>query len=553
MIFGPTPLEEAKGAVLAHTVRLTGKVIKKGTVLDDAAVAALREAGRREVIAARLEAGDVPENEAADRMAELLSAPLLARSRAATGRVNLLAETAGLLVLDARRIDRINAVDESVTVATLPNYTPVSPKEMVATIKIIPFAVPGAVLGVAEAVVRAANQPPIAVHPFRPLKVGLVMSELPGIKESAMEGAVEATKERVEGLCGALMPVERVRHEEGPVADALGRLRRQGAQLLLVAGASAVVDRRDVGPAAIVRAGGAIDHFGMPVDPGNLICIGRVGDIPAMVLPGCARSPKLNGFDWVLQRLFAGIAVRPEDVMAMGVGGLLKEIEVRPLPREQAPRTPSPAGSPRRARKVAALVLAAGRSRRMAPLNKLLVTDDKGAPMIARVVDNVLASHARPVIVVTGYERERVEEALANRPVLVSHAEDFASGLSASLKAGLAALPPDVDGVIICLGDMPLVSAQMVDRLLAAFDPEEGRAIVMPTYRGKQGNPMLWSREYLGEMMKLTGDSGARHLAARHADRMVEVEMADDAVLRDFDTTDALKAVPGFANVAARS
>ena len=554
MIFGPTPLEEAKGAILAHTIRLTGKVIKKGTVLDDAGVTALKEAGKREIVTARLEAGDVPQNEAADRLADALQAPLLARSRAATGRVNLLAETAGLLVLDARRIERMNAVDESVTIATLPNYTPVSIKEMVATIKIIPFAVTGAVLGVAEAVLRGANAPPIAIHPFRPLKVGLVMTELPGIKESAMEGAVEATKERVEGLCGTLMPVERVRHEEGPVAEALGRLKRQGAQLLLVAGASAVVDRRDVGPAAIMRAGGVIEHCGMPVDPGHLICLGRVGEIPALVLPGCARSPKLNGFDWVLQRVFAGVAVRPADVMAMGVGGLLKEIEVRPLPREQAPKTPPPASAPRRARKVAALVLAAGRSRRMAPLNKLLVTDDKGAPMIARVVDNVLASHAKPVVVVTGYERERVEEALANRPVLISHAEDFAVGLSASLKAGLAALPPDVEGVIICLGDMPLVAPQMIDRLLAAFDPEEGRAIVMPTFRGKQGNPMLWSREFLPEMMTLlTGDVGARHLAARHADRMVEVEMADDAVLRDFDTTDALKAVPGFANSVGKN
>ena len=547
MIFGPTPLEEAKGAVLAHTVRLTGKVIKKGTVLDEAAITILREAGKREVITARLEAGDVPENEAADRIADALVAPLLARSRAATGRVNLLAETAGLLVLDAGRINRMNAVDESVTLATLANHTPVGAKEMVATIKIIPFAVPGAVLSVAEAVLRQANAPPIAIHPFRPLKVGLVMTELPGIKESAMEGAVEATRARVEGLCGTLLPVERVRHEETQISDALGRLKRGGANLLLIAGASAVVDRRDVGPAAIMRAGGAIDHFGMPVDPGNLICIGHIGDLPALVLPGCARSPKLNGFDWVMQRLFAGIAVRPADVMAMGVGGLLKELEVRPLPREQAPRTAPPATAPRRARKVAALVLAAGRSRRMAPLNKLLVTDNNGVPMIARVVDNVLASHARPVIVVTGHERERIEEAMANRPVLIAHADGYAEGLSSSLKAGLAALPPDVEGVIICLGDMPLVSSAMIDRLLAAFDPEEGRAIIMPTFRGKQGNPMLWAKEFLPTMASLTGDVGARHLSAKHADRMVEVEMADDAVLRDFDTTDALKAVPGFS------
>ncbi len=251
-----------------------------------------------------------------------------------------------------------------------------------------------------------------------------------------MEGAVEATTARVEGLHGTMLPVERCRHEEGATAEALSRLRRAGAEILLVAGASAVVDRRDVGPAAIVRAGGSITHFGMPVDPGNLLCLGEVAGIPALVLPGCARSPKLNGFDWVLQRLFAGLKVTPADITGMGVGGLLKEIEVRPLPREQAPRTPPPALAPRRARTVAAIVLAAGRSRRMAPLNKLLVADSQGVPMVARVVDNVLASHARPVIVVTGHERDRVEEALSGRPVLFAHAEHYAEGLSASLKAG---------------------------------------------------------------------------------------------------------------------
>ncbi|WP_135466139.1 NTP transferase domain-containing protein [Crenalkalicoccus roseus] len=546
MIFGPTPLEEARGAILAHTVRLPGKVLKKGTVLDQAALAALQAAGHREVVAARLEPGDVPEDEAADRMANALMAPLLTRSRAATGRVNLFAETPGLLVVNAAAVNRLNALDESLTIATLPPYVPVAAKEMVATIKVIPFSVPGPVLQVAELLARQ-GPPVLSVHPFRPLKVGLVLTELPGVKESVMEGAVEATRHRVEALLGTLLPHERVRHETGPVADALTRLRRQGAQVLLIAGASAVVDRRDIGPAAIVRAGGGIEHFGMPVDPGNLICLGRIEDIPALVLPGCARSPKLNGIDWVLQRLFAGLPVRPADVMAMGVGGLLKEIEVRPLPRAEAPSTPAPSVAPRRGPRVAAVVLAAGRSRRMAPLNKLLVPDEHGTPMVTRVVDNVLASHARPVVVVTGHERERVEAALVGRPVLFAYAEDYAEGLSASLKAGLAALPPDAEGVLVCLGDMPLVTGAMMDRLIAAFDPEEGRAIVMPTFRGKQGNPMLWAREFFPDMMRITGDVGARHLVGQHADRMVEVEMADDAVLRDFDTTDALKKAPTLA------
>jgi molybdenum cofactor cytidylyltransferase len=548
MIFGPTPLSEAQGAVLAHTIRLDRRVLKKGTVLEAADIGALQEGGHASVVAARLEPGDVAENEAADRLAEALMAPLLTRSRASTGRVNLFADAAGLLVVDAEAVNRLNRLDESLTLATLASHQPVRAREMVATIKVIPFAVPGAVLDVAETLARQ-GQPLLSVHSFRPLKVGLVLTELPGLKEKVMEGAVEATRERVEALCGTMLPPERCRHEAPAVADALSRLRRAGAQILLVAGASAVVDRRDVGPAGIVRAGGAIDHFGMPVDPGNLICLGRIEDTPALVLPGCARSPKLNGFDWVLQRFFAGLSVRPADVMGMGVGGLLKEIDSRPLPRADAAKVPVPAQAPRRARRVAALVLAAGRSRRMAPLNKLLVQDRDGVPMVARVVDNVLASHARPVVVVTGHERERVEAALAGRPVRFAHAEDYAEGLSASLKAGLAALPSGLDGVVVCLGDMPMVAGPLIDRLIAAFDPEEGRAIVMPTFRGKQGNPMLWSVEFMPEMMEITGDVGARHLAGKHADRVAEVEMGDDAVLKDFDTAEALRQAPGFAGV----
>ncbi len=542
MIFGPTLLAEARGAVLAHTVRLPGRVLKKGTVLDAEALAALAEAKMGSVIAARMEPGDVPENEAAHRIAEAMASPLVARTRAVTGRVNLVAETAGLLVLDPVLIDRLNGVDESLTVATLPNHSPVQARDMLATIKVIPFAVPGPVLGVAEAILKPRRA--LTLHPFRPLKVGLVLTELPGIKDSVMQGAVEATAERIAGLCGTLMPPETCHHDEAALAERLARLRRGGAELLLVAGASATVDRRDVGPAAIVRAGGVIEHFGMPVDPGNLICLGRIGQTPALVLPGCARSPKLNGFDWVLQRIFAGLDVTARDVMAMGVGGLLKEIELRPLPREQAAKTAAPTLAPRRGRRVAALIMAAGRSRRMAPLNKLLVEDARGQAMILRVVDHALASHARPVIVVTGHEQERIEAALAGRPVIFAHAEDFFDGLSASLRAGLAAVPPEAEGVLVCLGDMPLVTGSMIDRLIAAFDPEEGRRIVMPTCRGKQGNPMLWDRVLIPEMMAVTGDVGARHLAGLHADTVAEVEMADDAVLRDFDTTEAMKTLP---------
>ncbi len=543
MKFGPVPLDEARGAIMAHSQRVGERMIRKGSVLDETAIVALREAGRSEVIVARLEPGDVPEDIAADRLAQPLVSPLLARSRAATGRVNLAAEVPGLLRVDTAMINRLNTIDESLTIGTLPDYAVVAPKDLVATVKIVPFSVPGNVLAVAEALVRQSGSP-LTLHPFRHLKVGLVATELPGLKDSVTEKTIAATEQRVTQLTGSLLPPIRTPHEESPIATALESLISQGADLLLVVGASAVVDRRDVGPSGIVRAGGEIVHFGMPVDPGNLICLGRIGTRPALVLPGCARSPKLNGIDFVLTRLFAGLPVGGAEVMRMGVGGLLKEIDSRPLPREKAPATQQTGIAPRSAPTIAAVVLAAGRSRRMAPHNKLLVADRTGKSMIARVVDNVLSSNARPILVVTGHQAEQIQHALGGRPVRYAHAADYAEGLSASLKAGIAAVPEDCAAAIVCLGDMPLVTGRMIDRLLSAYDPDEGRLIVLPVFRGKQGNPMLWDRRFFPEILQITGDSGARFLLGKHIEAVTEVEMADDAVLRDFDTTDSLATLP---------
>jgi len=543
LIFGAVPLAAARGAILAHTQRLPGRVLRKGAVLDAAAVEALRAAGRTEIIAARLEPGDVPEDEAAGLLAEAMLAPGVRASRAATGRVNLVAETAGLLRVDAGMLERVNLVDESLTTGTLPDYAVVAPGEIVATIKIIPFAVPGALVAVAEALARQGGRL-LSLHPFRPLTAGLVMTELPGLKESVLDGTEAATRARITALGGTLLPARRRPHEEAPIAEALAALIAEGAELLLVAGASAVVDRRDVGPAGIVRVGGEIQHFGMPVDPGNLICLGRIGARPALVLPGCARSPKLNGIDWMLARLFAGLSIGAAEIARMGLGGLLKEADARPLPRARAPEAESTGPAPRRRPLIAAVVLAAGRSTRMAPLNKLLLADASGRAMVARVVDQVLASRARPVLVVTGHQAEAVEAALAGRPVRLVHAEGYESGLSASLAAGIRAVPPEASAALVCLGDMPLVGAAVIDRLLAAYDPDAGRLIVLPTCRGTTGNPMLWDRRFFPEILALTGDAGARRLLERYPDAIAAVEVGDEAVLRDFDTEASLIDLP---------
>ena len=532
MIFGDIVLDQARGAVLAHGHRLPDRVLKKGNTLDDSAIQSLRSAGYTTVIAAKLEAGDVPENDAAERVSRAISAPLLSRKRATTGRLNLHADAAGILRVDAALIDRINLTDEAVTVATLPDFSAVAAGDMVATIKIIPFAVSETTLARVEAVAREAAA--MEVHPFKRRVVGLVVSELPGLKATVIEGTIAATEARVSGLGGRLLPVLRCPHNTAAIAAALKQL--VGADILLVAGASATVDRRDVGPAAVVAADGEIVHFGMPVDPGNLICLGKIGAVPTLVLPGCARSPKSNGIDWVLARLFAGLPVGPAEVMRMGVGGLLKDTDARPLPRARAV---SPAASG-----VAAVVLAAGQSTRMAPYHKLLVTDRSGKTMIARVVDNILSSAARPVVVVLGHRADEVRAALVGRPVTFLVAEGYARGLSASLQAGISALPEGIRGALVCLGDMPLVTGRLIDKLIAAYDPVEGRTIVVPVHEGKTGNPILWDAAYFSEILALSGDVGARSLLKAHIEQVAEIDAGDDSVLRDFDTVDSLATLP---------
>ncbi|HYE49098.1 MAG TPA: molybdopterin-binding/glycosyltransferase family 2 protein [Azospirillaceae bacterium] len=531
MRFGSLPLDEALGAVLAHSLHLPGGTFRKGRVLTADDLERLRAAGHTAVAAAKLDGSDVAEDAAAARIAAALLGPGLSASAAYTGRVNLFAEAAGLLVADAARIDALNLLDEAVTAATLPSLAPVEAGQMAATVKIIPFAAPEEVVAEAERIARDGG-PALRLAPYRGIRAGLLQTTLPGTKPGMLDKTVEVTSARLAAVAGELVLERRCGHTEAEVAEGLAALAAEGLDLLLVAGASAITDRRDVLPAGIGLAGGTVVHFGMPVDPGNLLLLARLGGVPVLGLPGCARSPKLNGFDWVLQRVAAGVEVTRADIMRLGVGGLLTEIPSRPLPRaEAAPRAP----------RIAALVLAAGLSRRMGA-NKLLA-DDGGVPLVRRTVEAVLASRARPVTVVTGHQSEAVRAALAGLPVSFVHAADHAEGLSASLKAGLRALPAEAEGVLVCLGDMPRVPPAVLDRLAAAWNPLEGRAICVPTFQGRRGNPVLWDRRLVPEMLELTGDQGARGLMARHADQLCEVAVETDGVLLDVDTPEALAAL----------
>lgn len=528
MKFGSVPVSEAAGAIAAHSTRAGARVIRKGARLGADDVADLEAAGVDEIVVARLDAGDVHEDEAARRLGTLLAADGTAiyAADAATGRVNLFAAVAGVVAPDRAVIDALNRVDPAITVATLAEDAAVRAGQMVATVKIIPYAVPETAVRSAEGLL--AGQGGLRVAPFRALRVGLLQTELPAVKPSVLDKTRRVLERRLQ-LSGAAVVVEkRVVHEPGALAGALAEVARV-ADLAVAFGASAVVDDRDVVPAAVRAAGGTVLHVGMPVDPGNLLLLGAIGPMPVIGAPGCARSPRENGFDWVLNRMLAGLEVTPHFITGLGVGGLMMEIDSRPMPREAA------AGP-----KVAAVILAAGRSSRMGGPNKMLATLD-GRPLVRIAAEAALASKASLVTVVAGHQAAAVGEALSGLAVRVVANPDFAQGLSTSLRVGIGAVGDGADAAVVMLGDMPFVTAEVIDRLIAAYRPEAGALVVVPTADGQQGNPVLWDRRFFPELTGLSGDSGAKRLLGVHGDFVTTVEVGG-AALRDVDTPEALAA-----------
>ena len=533
MKFGAVPVGEAVGATAVHSIRQGDLVLKKGTLIGPAEVAALKAAGVKEITVARLDAGDVSEDLAAADIASAIKGSGVRADHAFTGRCNLFAEQAGVLVVDKDVIDGLNRIDEAITVATLPAYKPVVEGEMIATVKIIPFAVSGRARDAALALAgRGAKI--IRVAPYKVRKIGIVSTVLPGLSLKVIEKTLKITTARISPAGASIVAAKQVPHEQPALSRAIDEVLKAGAELAIVFGASAIADRRDVIPAAIEAVGGEIEHFGMPVDPGNLMLIGNVRGQAVLGAPGCARSPKENGFDWILMRLLAGLPVTRADITGMGVGGLLMEIVTRPQPREER--------APEAGRQVAAVVLAAGRSTRMGAVNKMLA-EIGGKPLVRIAVEQAMASRAKPVIVVTGHQHEKVESALKGLPVRLVRNPDYAEGLGTSLKTGIAAVPENADGAIVCLGDMPQVDAALIDRLVSAFDPERGALVVVPGINGRRGNPVVWARRFFHDLMSIQGDIGARHLIGTYAEAVVEIPVVGAASLTDVDTPESLSAV----------
>ena len=495
MKFGSVQVGQAAGCILAHSVMTDGCRYRKGTVLTAGHIERLSAAGVTDVTVAELSEGDIGEDEAASRIADALleGTEGFSRTAAFTGRANIYADLPGVVSFDTAAVGELNSINPAVTLATLPNFTRVAPRSMVATAKIITFAVPASDLDRAIEASRGLMK-----HcPVRRVDASLVVTRVEGQANRLVEKGRSAVAARLTNLGIELRDTHVVPHRPDSVRDALES--SEGSLLLILTG-SATSDLLDVGPEGLRQAGGRVHRFGIPVDPGNLLFHGELGDRPVIGLPGCARSPALNGADWVLERIACGIRLTDRDLAEMGVGGLLKEIPSRPQPRSS---TSGPGLRPR----IAALILVESCSDALRDILEVAGRSD---------VDDVRIAGPETVC-------GQIEHALPDASGFLAVAETV--GRSGLIKAGIGSLGANNDAVLLIRSGDPVPAEGLLNKMIAAFSPEDGREIVMVSTAGssRRGPPILFGKRFFESLSGLSGDRGGADLLPDARDFVCEI------------------------------
>jgi hypothetical protein len=337
MKFEPAPLSQAKGKILGHNIADADghRVLRKGKPLSDEDLEKLRLLGRRSVYVASLEPDDVNENQAARRVAQAICGPGLHMAGVASGRANLLADQIGILRIDVDRLARINECN-GITLATLTTHSPVHARQIVATVKIIPYAVPQSIVSAAETIAGGSGSV-VCVDALPSRSVGMILSGSASI-HGRLISDFTPLRDRLEKLGSSVPRTDFVALDDEPDEAVLAEMLKQhvasGIGMILLAGETAIMDPHDIVPRAVERAGGHVESVGAPVDPGNLLMLAYIGDVPVVGAPGCARSRKTNIVDWILPRLLVGDKLTRRDIVELGHGGLLQDIRERGMPRD---------------------------------------------------------------------------------------------------------------------------------------------------------------------------------------------------------------------------
>lgn len=523
MKFGEFPIEETIGHTLAHSLKLGEFRLSKGVTISQDHIEKLKDIGQTTLTIAILQDTDLSEDDAAARIGAKFKSLNILVTTPVAGRVNLIAGSDGVLLVNRDEIDAFNDVDESITIATLAPYARVQKGMLLATVKIIPYGVSSRYL---EHVLDCISSKTVEISRFKPDQCDIILTQTHGFKQSLLKKGQVVLTERLRPLQMSVCSTQVVSHDAVSVAHAIENC---ASKHIFVLGASATSDRQDVIPSAVMQSGGNIIRFGMPVDPGNLLLLAEHGSKTIVGMPGCVRAPALNGADWVLERLAAGVKIDSKDIAKMGVGGLLKEITQRPMPRA----TPKV-----RSEGIAAIVLAAGSSRRMGDDDKLFRLIH-GQTLLRRSVAQVKDANISTCIVVVRKITKAHYMALDGLDVRLIEAPDASLGMSASMRAGVLAAGPNTRAFLICLADMPDITKDHINTVIDAHDPGNGRYIIRPkTLKGAFGHPVLFDGKYYEDMSSIEGDIGAKSVVQLAGDQVFDIVM-DDAVITDLDTPHA--------------
>ncbi len=530
MRFERVKTTDAVGTVLGHTHRLSTKRegtqrLSKGTLLEAVHIDMLLEAGLDSVMVGVLEPDDVLENAAVEQVAELFRGTGVGVEPPRQGRCNLYAVRRGLLDYDESLIHRLNALDWRIGIA-IEHTDLVEEGRVFASIKAIPYAVPQPVLDAWTLEIQSRKGADL--YPLQRKHVALIVSQYPE-QPLSLQRIVENQRSRIEGFGSQIDRVYRCEHTVESIAQALQSVAKEQWDVVLLYGAAAVVDIDDTLPLAIRCAGGEVDRVGMPVEPGNMLMLGKVDQCTVIGMPRCAQHIHWSGLDLVLLRVLSGAPLSHLHMSRMGVGGYLKN-------------NPLPTVSKVRKHKVGAVVLMAGLSSRMKGHNKLsmsIPTPDGETAVAVQTVHRILSAGYAPVVVVTGHQETEIRALLNGLPVRFVHNPEFTDGMGTSISKAFSVLS-GWDAGLLALGDMPFVSDTVLTALHQRSEQSPER-IVVPVHKSRRGHPIIFPSSLFVELQQCSGDVGARIILQHHRDIIERVEVSDTSIFWDVDTADLLR------------
>ena len=526
------PTKETIGLILAHSCKLESQKISKGTLIDSKIVNSLINEQVSQILCAIPNESDLHENEAANLIANAIDKKKAFSGIASTGRVNFKSNSLGIVRYDRSVIKELNLIDESIAFSIVQHNQLLAPNDLIATLKIIPFFVSKSSVEKAVNLIRRSSL--FEFHGLKKRKCSLLQTRFNWQRSEIFKATTNVTKDRLKNLDCSISKDRLINHNLAEISKCIRDYVNEGTEILLISGASAIIDRTDDIPKAILQEGGEVFQYGLAVDPGNLLLIGKISDMTIIGMPGCARSPKLNGLDWVLQLLLAEINIDKEELAEMGAGGLLMEIASRPLPRSLNRKISKP-------RKLFGALLAGGNSKRMGKDNKLLV-EIEGIPLVRKIVLEMLNSNLDGCQVVLGYEAEKVAEVLKDLPVQFLVNPLWKNGQASSLKTAVENLDTEVSDLLVMLADLPGVTSKHIKYLIENHfeDRSSNNIITVPCHKGQRGNPVIWSEAFFPDLVKLDGDTGGRVLFPYHPAAMNLVEVHNDCVITDTNTPQEL-------------